>query len=126
MTDEQGPGRLFDRRRREDPEHTHGPLRDERGLARPTRIMIVDDDPEMRGVIDAALDEAPGRYEVVGECRNGEEAIEEARRLRPDVILLDLDMPVMDGLEALPWLKKELPDVRIVICSGSCSGDKFD
>lgn len=103
-----------------------GSDRPQRALKRPTTIVIVDDDPGMRKLIEHALEEAPGRYEVLAHCKNGEEAIEAARKLRPDVLLLDIDMPLMNGLEALPILSQEVPETRVIICSGSCSGARFD
>ena len=51
---------------------------------------------------------------VVGEAANGREALEMARRLRPDVIVMDVSMPVMDGMEATRLIKAELPGIRII------------
>lgn len=58
-----------------------------------------------------------GRLDVVGEARDGREAIERARELRPDLVLLDVRMPGMDGMEALPHLRRESPNARIVMLS---------
>jgi len=63
------------------------------------RLLIADDQPLMRAGFRAVL-EATGDMEVVGEAADGEQAVELARRLRPDVVLMDIRMPVLDGIEA--------------------------
>jgi DNA-binding NarL/FixJ family response regulator len=63
------------------------------------RLLIADDQPLMRAGFRAVL-EATGEMEVVGEAADGEQAVELARRLRPDVVLMDIRMPVLDGIEA--------------------------
>lgn len=83
---------------------------------RPVRVLVVDDTPALRRLTALVLDGTG--FEVVGEAADGLRAIEEARRLKPDLVLLDLAMPVMDGLEALPHVRVEVPDARIVIVSG--------
>jgi DNA-binding NarL/FixJ family response regulator len=81
------------------------------------RTLLVDDVEDIRTLLRLLM-EQDGRFDVVAEASNGEEAIELAGRHRPDVVVLDLAMPVMDGLTALPALRQELPDVRVVILSG--------
>lgn len=81
------------------------------------RTLLVDDAVELRVLIRRAL-EASGRYEVVGEAGDGLEAIELAALLRPDLVLLDLSMPRMDGLEALPALREASPAAAVVVLSG--------
>lgn len=85
--------------------------------SRTIRVLVCDDVESMLVALRAVLDLAPG-MEVVGEARNGVEAVEQARRLNPDVVLLDLTMPGMDGLEALPELRRAAPQARVVILSG--------
>lgn len=59
----------------------------------------------------------PG-LEVVGQAADGQEAVDAARELRPDVVLLDIAMPVLDGLEALPLIRAESPDTKVVMLTG--------
>jgi DNA-binding NarL/FixJ family response regulator len=81
------------------------------------RVLVVDDAANLRELLTLLL-EVEDDFEVVGTAADGRQAIEAAELLRPDVVLLDLAMPVMDGLQALPALRAHLPDARIVIFSG--------
>jgi DNA-binding NarL/FixJ family response regulator len=83
----------------------------------PIRVVIADDTRDMRLLLALAL-ELAGGFEVVGEAANGEEAIVAAADHRPDVVLLDLAMPVLDGLEALPEIRAQAPDALVVVLSG--------
>lgn len=85
------------------------------------RVMIVDDHPMMRDGIAATL-LAQGGIDVVGVASNGEEAIAQFARHRPDVSLIDLQMPVMDGLEAIVAIRAMHPDARIIVLT-TYSGD---
>jgi DNA-binding NarL/FixJ family response regulator len=78
------------------------------------RILAVDDHPMMRDGIASSL-RAQSDMELAGEAVNGREAIEQFRTLRPDVTLLDLNMPEVDGLAALVSIRKEFPQARIVV-----------
>ncbi|GBD17433.1 Transcriptional regulatory protein DegU [bacterium HR26] len=81
------------------------------------RVLIADDHALFRDGLRSLL-EARG-IEVVGEAKNGREAIELARRYRPDIVLMDLTMPEVDGLTATRLVATELPDVRVVILTAS-------
>jgi DNA-binding NarL/FixJ family response regulator len=81
------------------------------------RVLVVDDVADLRELFKMLL-EADGRFEVVGEAGDGEEAIEQAARLKPDVIVLDVAMPRMDGIHAIPLLHEASPGVRILVLSG--------
>lgn len=81
------------------------------------RIALVDDQPLVRNGI-ASLLEAHG-HQVVGEASDGQEALELVRRTRPDLVLMDLRMPVLDGLSATRLLKTELPQVKVVVLTVS-------
>jgi DNA-binding NarL/FixJ family response regulator len=81
------------------------------------RIMLVDDHPLTRDGLAALL--AGHGFDVVGEASDGEEAIELARELQPDVILLDLSMPGVGGLDALPRLRSESPSSEVVVLTAS-------
>ena len=81
------------------------------------RVLVVDDAANLRDLLSILLD-AEDDFEVVGTAADGAQAIEAARTLLPDIILLDLLMPVMDGLQALPRLRELLPGASIVIFSG--------
>jgi DNA-binding NarL/FixJ family response regulator len=80
----------------------------------PKCILIVDDNASIRHILRRAFEETPG-WEVCGEAANGLEAIEKAQELKPDLIVLDLSMPVMNGLQAAPVLRQMLPTVPIIL-----------
>lgn len=81
------------------------------------RVVLVDDHVILRATLANILTDS-GECEVIGEGANGLEAIELARSLHPDVILLDLNMPKMPGLVALPLIKKENPTIKVVVLTG--------
>lgn len=78
------------------------------------RILIADDHPVVRDGLSAVL-ETQRDFEVIGEAGNGRETVELVEQLQPDVVLLDLDMPVMDGLEALRLIMRNRPDTKIIV-----------
>jgi DNA-binding NarL/FixJ family response regulator len=78
--------------------------------------MLVDDSAILRKAVRHLFDAHP-KFEVCGEAEHGREAVEKAYVLRPDLIVLDLSMPVMHGLEAAPLLIKILPNVWIILFS---------
>jgi DNA-binding NarL/FixJ family response regulator len=78
------------------------------------RILAVDDHPLLREGIAALISIAPD-MQLVGVCSNGREAIEQFRAQRPHVTLMDLQMPVMSGLEAIAAIRAEFPDARIIV-----------
>lgn len=79
-----------------------------------TRVLLVDDHPLVRAGVRRVLD-AESRLEVVGEAENGAAALQAIREQAPDVLVLDLAMPDMDGLEVLPRAKKIRPELKIVV-----------
>lgn len=87
----------------------------------PIRVMIADDHPMMRDGIAATL-RAQGGMDIVGLASNGAEAIAQFARHRPDVTLMDLQMPVKDGLEAIVAIRAMQPDARIIVLT-TFSGD---
>ena len=82
-----------------------------------TRILLVDDHPLTRDAL-ATLLEQKG-FSVVGQAGDGNEAIEAARRLLPDLVLLDLSMPELDGISALPRLREAAPECEVVVLTAS-------
>ncbi len=83
---------------------------------KPIRVMIVDDSAVVRGLVSRWIEEEPG-IEVVARHANGKLAVADVARSAPDLVLLDVEMPVMDGLEALPLLLKARPGVRVLMVS---------
>jgi len=79
------------------------------------KILVVDDAKFMRMTLTNILQKA--NHEVVGEGKNGVEAVELYRVLQPDLVTLDITMPIMNGLEAVRIIKKEYPEAKIIICS---------
>ncbi len=77
------------------------------------RVLVVDDVPEVRQDLHLLL-ELTGEVVVIGEASNGAEAIEQAKTLRPDAIMMDLEMPVMDGYTAAREIKSRWPDCRVI------------
>lgn len=83
-------------------------------MAETVRVLLVDDQRLMREGLRTLLELEPG-LEVVGEAGNGEEALAAYERLRPDVVLMDVRMPVMDGVEATRHLRARFPTARVII-----------
>lgn len=86
------------------------------------RILVADDHPVVRRGLQMCLARCP-RYLMVGEATNGSEAIERIRELKPDVALMDINMPELNGLGVTEVIRKDLPNVRIVILSAHHTRD---
>jgi DNA-binding NarL/FixJ family response regulator len=84
---------------------------------RPTSVFLCDDVPEMRAIVQDVLADDPA-VSVVGEADNGRDCVRLIGRLQPDVVLLDVSMPDMDGLEAIPQIAAVAPRTAIVVFSG--------
>lgn len=83
-----------------------------------TRVLVVDDHLLFAEMLSLAL-EVGGHFQVVGHARNGREAVELAAWLRPDVVVMDLQMPVLDGIAATPRVLAAAPGARVVVVSSS-------
>jgi DNA-binding NarL/FixJ family response regulator len=81
---------------------------------RPIRLLVADDHPVVRDGLRAMLATQPD-MELVGEAATGIEAVERARALRPDVVLMDLQMPKLDGPAAIATLRQQAPEVRVLV-----------
>jgi len=87
------------------------------------RVLIVDDHPLTREALATLL--AGNDFDVVGQASDGQEAIELAGRLRPQLVLLDLSMPGLDGLSALPGLRAAVPDAEVIVLTASGTEDNL-
>jgi two-component system NarL family response regulator len=87
------------------------------------RVLIADDHPLTRDALAGLLSQHG--FEVVGQAGSGQEAIEQAGELRPDLILLDLSMPEMSGLEALPRIREAAPGAEVVVLTASEDEDSL-
>ena len=79
------------------------------------RVLLVDDNSVVRSLVRQLFESQPD-FEISGEAENGRDAVEKAENLKPDLIILDLSMPVMTGLDAAPLLRRLLP-IRGLSCS---------
>ena len=89
------------------------------------RVLLVDDDEDIR-FLERNLFEHDGRFAIVGEARNGAEAVQLSRTLQPEAVLLDVLMPQMDGWEALPLIRRVSPDTAVVVVSALGTNSKFN
>jgi len=85
------------------------------------RVLVVDDHPWVRATLTELLSDEDD-LTVVGECEDGSQVVDAAARLHPDVVLMDLSMPVMDGLAATAALRSTQPAPRIVVLTGEGPG----
>jgi two-component system, NarL family, response regulator LiaR len=88
------------------------------------KVLIADDHTMVRRGLKILLEQFP-EIRVVGEAANGLQAVEYVSRLRPDVVLMDLVMPVMDGIEAIQRIRAFDPDQRIIVLTASANGEYF-
>ena len=80
------------------------------------RILVADDNDVVRHGLKQLLSQHAG-WEICGEAVDGQEAVEKARRLSPDIVVLDFAMPVLNGIEAARQIHKTRPSIRLVLCS---------
>jgi DNA-binding response OmpR family regulator len=83
-------------------------------------ILVVDDNANIRHLLRVFVE--TNGFKVCGEAENGADAIEKAKQLRPDLVLLDLTMPIMTGTEAAPILKRMMPQVKIILFTMHADG----
>ena len=91
---------------------------------RPIRILLVDDQPLFRKAIATLIEEQPDMT-VVGEAENGLDGVEQARALDPDLVVMDVEMPVMDGVQAAALLQDQVPRAKVVMLTVSDSEDSL-
>ena len=94
-------------------------------MSDPISVVVCDDVPELRHLARTVLEEE-GDMRVIGEAGDGREAIDVITRLQPDVVVLDLSMPELDGLEAIPLIHQVAPNAQIVVFSGFEEGKVAD
>jgi len=86
-------------------------------VAKPFRILVAEDDESFLDIIELLL-EQDARFAVAGRARNGRDVVELAERLSPDAVVMDIEMPVLDGVEATRLLRAADADLPIVAVSG--------
>jgi DNA-binding NarL/FixJ family response regulator len=94
-------------------------------MSKSLRVLLCDDMRQVRLILRTEMS-LECDLEIVGEATNGAEAIELARGSQPDVVILDLTMPVMNGLEALPLIREAAPSARVIMLSAHGTSDMKD
>ncbi len=87
-------------------------------MAANLNVLVVDDSADLRDLITMLIERNPAGWHVVGTAAEGREAIDEAAATQPDLVLLDIAMPVMDGMQALPRIREVAPQAVVVMLSG--------
>jgi len=95
-----------------------------RSLTEPVRIVVVDDHRFMRELIAAMLARQSGRYQVVAEHGDATTAITACHELRPDLLILDINLPDLSGIDAVPRIKQLAPGTRILLCTAFVTDDR--
>lgn len=88
------------------------------------RVLIVDDHEIVRSGMKMMLEDE-AQLELIGECENGQQAIEKARELQPDVIIMDITMPEMNGIDATRKIKEQMPDIAVLAMTVHEDSDYF-
>jgi CheY-like chemotaxis protein len=81
-------------------------------------VLVVDDSPDLRELISMVIERHPAGWRVVATAAEGQAAVREAKSTQPDLVLLDIAMPVMDGMQALPLIREAAPEAVVVMLSG--------
>jgi CheY-like chemotaxis protein len=81
-------------------------------------VLVVDDSPDLRELISMVIERHPAGWRVVATAAEGQAAVHEAKTTQPDLVLLDIAMPVMDGMQALPLIREAAPEAVVVMLSG--------
>ena len=89
------------------------------------RVLLVDDHTVVRKGLNSLLSAEKYGIKVIGEAADGEQAVEKARELNPDVFLMDLMMPKLTGIEAIKLIKEETPDARILVLTSYAEGERL-
>lgn len=100
-------------------------MRNRRGKSKPLRVVIADDHRLFAEALEAILT-TDERIEVVGQASDGAQAVELARKLEPDVVLMDVSMPVLDGFAATREIREESEGIRVLMLTGSNSRADVD